>query len=280
MGEQGSRSVFSFTREKAETLAKQRPRGGDLKHAVREVLALPKIEGVPDYRIPRSSGSRKYPARASCTYLVETEPGIQAVLIRLSETTLTSRLPKGEKRAVLYIAHHSADAELRDEPLVAELLKSEPGAALFACDVRGIGDSQPDTCGVDQFLKPYGSHYFYAAHGVMQDMPLLGRRTFDVLRVIDLLVANGHEDIHLAGLGWGAQPATFAGLLSDHVKQVTLKHAPASFTEIAQAEDYQWPYAALLPAVLERLDLPQCYEALQEKKLSNLEPWGATNGMD
>jgi pimeloyl-ACP methyl ester carboxylesterase len=281
VSELNSRTVFSFTKEKSETLAKLRTgRRGDLKADIQKLLHLPPLQGVPDYRILRGSGSRKYPAKGFCTYAVETEPGIQAILTRLFGDSLTSRLPKGQKRAVLYVSHHSADAELREEPLVAELLKAEPEAAFFACDVRGIGDSRPDTCGVNQFLKPYGNHYFYAAHGVMQDKPLLGQRTFDVLRVIALLAANGHEEIHLAGRGWGAQPATFAALLSEHVKQVTLKHAPTSFAEIAETEDYKWPYGALLTDVLQSFDLPQCYAALQAKKLANLEPWGAENGMD
>jgi dienelactone hydrolase/pimeloyl-ACP methyl ester carboxylesterase len=281
VSELNSRTVFSFTKEKSETLAKLRAgRRGDLKADIQKLLHLPPLQGVPDYRILRGAGSRKYPAKGFCTYAVETEPGIQAIVTRLFGDSLTSRLPKGQKRAVLYVSHHSADAELREEPLVAELLKAEPEAAFFACDVRGIGDSRPDTCGVNQFLKPYGNHYFYAAHGVMQDKPLLGQRTFDVLRVIALLAANGHEEIHLAGRGWGAQPATFAALLSENVKQVTLKNAPTSFSEIAETEDYKWPYGALLPDVLQRFDLPQCYEALQAKKLANIEPWGAVNGMD
>lgn len=277
VSELGSRSVFSFTKEKAEKLASQ-PHP-NLKEAVRRQLMLPSMQSVPDYRIMRSSGSREYPLKECCTYAVETEPGIHAILTRLYDEALMSRLPKREKRAVLYISHHSADAELRDEPLITELLKVEPESAFFACDVRGIGDSQPNTCGVDQFLKPYGSHYFYAAHGIMLDKPLLGQRTFDVLRVITLLVANGHEDIHLVGRGWGAQVATFAALLNSNVRQVTLKNAPTSFKEIAQTEDYQWPYASLLYGVLEHFDLPECYEALKEKKLVNLEPWGATQGM-
>lgn len=284
VSELNSRTVFSFTKEKADGIDATRREGPgtpkEIHQAVRDVLRMPPLQGVPDYRIPRGSGARKYPAKQSCTYFVETEPGIEAVVIRLSNEPLTSRLPHGQKRAVLYISHHSADAELRDEPLVAALLKAEPDAAFFACDVRGIGDSQPDTCGVDQFLKPYGSHYFYAAHGVMQDKPLLGQRTFDVLRVISLLKANGHEEIHLAGKGWGAQVATFAALLSESVVQVTLKNAPTSYADIAKTEDYKWPYASLLPGVLLHFDLPDCYATLQSKKLANLEPWGAMNGMD
>jgi pimeloyl-ACP methyl ester carboxylesterase len=283
VSELNSRTLFSFTKEKAESLSKHlRPdqaASAGIDRLVLNLLKMPPLKGVPEYRIPRNSGVRKYPAKHSCTYLVETEPGIEAVVIRLDSEPLTSRLPRGQKRAVLYISHHSADAELRDEPLLADLFKAEPDAAFFACDVRGIGDSQPDTCGVDQFLKPYGSHYFYASHNNMLDRPLLGQRTFDVLQVIALLVASGHEEIHLAGKGWGAQLATFAGLLSKNVVQVTLKNAPASFEDIAGTEDYQWPLAAFLPGVLQHFDLPQCYQALQTNKLANLEPWGATDGM-
>jgi hypothetical protein len=280
VSELNSRTVFSFTKQKADALATSRSKPPiDLKEAIRSLLKMPPLQGVPDYRILRNSGARKYPAKGSCTYAVETEPGIQAILTRLFDGPLTSRLPHGQKRAVLYISHHSADAELRDERLVADLFQAEPDSAFFACDVRAIGDSQPDTCGSNQFLKPYGSHYFYAAHGVMLDKPLLGQRTFDVLRVIALLATNGHEEIHLAGKGWGAQPATFAALLSDHVVQVTLKNAVTSFQDIANTEDYKWPYAALLPGVLQHFDLPQCYEALQSKKLFNFEVWGAMDGM-
>jgi dienelactone hydrolase/pimeloyl-ACP methyl ester carboxylesterase len=280
----GSRTVSSFTREKADALSKhlysQKAASASLDRLVRNALKMPLLEGVPDYRILRTAGTRKYPAKGFCTYAVETEPGAQAILTRLFNAALISRLPRGQKRAVLYISHRSSDAELRDEPLIADLIKAEPDSAFFACDVRGIGDSQPNTCGVDQALKPYGNHYFYAAHGVMMDRPLLGQRTFDVLRVIALLAANGHEEIHLAGRGWGAQPATFAALLSDRVKQVTLKNAPVSFHDIATNEDYKWPYAALLPNALELFDLPQCYHALKSKKLVNMEVWTAADGMN
>ena len=40
---------------------------------------------------------------------------------------------------------------------MADLLKAEPQSTFYACDVRGIGESRPDTCGANQFLTPYGS---------------------------------------------------------------------------------------------------------------------------
>jgi hypothetical protein len=113
----------------------------------------------------------------------------------------------------------------------------------------------------------------------MLDQPLLGQRTHDVLRVIQVLAEAGHEEIHVAGKGWGALPAAFAALLSAGVTQVTLKNALSSFHEIAIHEDYQWPYAVMPFGVLEHFDLPDCYRALQAKKLQQLEPWGAGDGM-
>src|SRR6185369_15210109 len=165
------------------------------------------------FRILRPGAARGYPKRYAGTYAVETEPGIFALVYRLQDNPLMSRPPRGPKRALLYVSHQSADAELRDEPLIADLMRAEPESAVFACDVRGIGDSRPDTCGFNSFLQPYGSDFFYASHSIMLDRPYAGQRTYDVLRVLDWLKANGHEEIHLAARGWGAIPATFAALL-------------------------------------------------------------------
>ena len=209
---------------------------------------------------------------------METEPGIQALVTRLIDDQLMSRPPRGQTRAILYVSHRSADIELRDEALIEQLRKSDSDAAFFACDVRGIGDSQPDICGSNSFLDPYGSDYFLAAHGLMLDRPYVAQRTFDVLRVVDWLVDHGHTEIHLAGRGWGAIPAAFAALLSNAVKQVTLKNGLRSFTELAQSEDYRWPFANLLPGVLQSFDLPDIYQELQAKGIKNIEPWGEADG--
>ena len=278
----GSKMIMTFTREKAEALASRRPRlkSESLAASIRAVLKLPApSKNPPDYRILRTAGGRQYPTKNYCSYAVETSDQVHALVTRLSDETLTSRIPRGPKKAILYVSHRSADAELRDETLVKDLIAAAPDAAFFACDVRGIGDSQPDTCGPNQFLRPYGSHYFYAAYGLMLDQPLLGQRTHDVLRVIQLLTATGHSEIHLAGKGWGALPAALASVLSSSVGQVTLKNALTSFHEIAVHEDYKWPYAVMPFGVLKHWDLPDCYSALSAKNLRQIEPWGAADGM-
>jgi hypothetical protein len=265
VAELSSRTVFSFTAEKSRNLKRQRMtlNGDELKRVVVATLKLPAREGIPDYRILRPIANRRYPTRFATTYAVESEPGVFAVVTRLQQQSHLSR-------------PHSSDAELRDEPLVRELLEGQSGVPFFACDVRGIGDSRPDTCGVDQFLKPYGNDYFYAAHGIMLDRPYLGQKTHDVLRVLDWLADIGHRGIHLAGCGWGALPAALAALLSEQVEQVTLKHGLHSYENIAESEGYDWPLSALLPDVLVRFDLPDVYRALEAKRLRQLDFRGAT----
>jgi hypothetical protein len=277
VAELSSRTVFSFTSEKAKQLAQNRRSSDDmeLRVAVSKKLRLPERQGVPEYRILRPIGGRRYPTRFATTYAVETEPGLLATVTRLYDESHVSRPPRESSEAILYVSHHSADAELRDEPLVKEVISGKPKTPFFACDVRGIGDSRPDTCGVDQFLKPYGNDYFYAAHSIMLDRPYVGQKTFDVLRVIDWLAHLGHTEIHLVAKGWGTLPAACAGLLAGQVKAVTLKQALRSFDAIAQSEEYDWPLSALLPDVLAEFDLPDVYRALETKKLRLIDPVGA-----
>jgi pimeloyl-ACP methyl ester carboxylesterase len=175
------------------------------------------------------------------------------------------------------VAHHSSDAELRDEPLVGELLKGA-GVELFACDVRGIGESRPGTVGENQFLAPYGSDYFYAIHSLMLDRPYVGQKTYDLLRVLDWLKSLGRTQVHLVARGWGTLPGTFAALLSEMVTRVTLKHALTSYRAVAESETYRWPLSSLVPGVLGKFDLPDCYRALKGKGLRQIEPWGAEAG--
>lgn len=274
---ENNKTVFDFTLATAQEMAKSRKslRGEELQLAVRDVLKLPETPAkAPDYRIYRALGSRGYPTKSATAYAVNTEPGIQAISYRLMEERHASRPPQGGKRAILYVPHLSSDEELRSEPLIQELVAAEPETPFFTCDVRGIGETMPNTCGTNTFHSNYGNDYMYAIHSLMLDRPYVGQKTFDVLRVIEWLQLFGHSEVHVVGLGWGGLPATFASLLSDNVSQVTLKHALTSYQELAETEHYEWPLSTLLPNVLGAFDLPDCYAELQAKQLIQIDPWG------
>ena len=282
---EGTKAIYDFTRERSQQLAQQRKEtdGDALLAAVKNVLKIDVVKppqnqpakNWPPYRILRSRRTREYPKPYACTYAVQTEPRILAIVYMLSTESWYSRPPREGNRAVLYVAHRSSDLELQQEPLIKEVIEAEPDAKFFAMDVRGIGESQPNTCGGNSFDNPYGCDYFYAIHSLMLDRPYLGQKAFDVLHVLAWLASNGYDDVHLIGKGWGALAATFAALLADSVHQVTLQNSLESYRVVAESTQYDWPLATLAPNVLAHFDLPDCYRALEPKQLRQLDPWGA-----
>ncbi len=283
VSELGSRSVPSFTREISRQLAGRRSStisAKNLKKALIGLCGLPiklesgtairwegRLKPVPEFRILRNRSSRNYPKSHAIAYAVETEPGIRALVYRLSDERLYSRPPRSQTKAFLYVPHLSSDDELRNESLIAETIQSNPESVLYTCDPRGTGESQPVTCGPNSFLNPYGSDYFYSIHSIMLGHPYVGMKTFDILRVLEWVKIQQHIDIHLLANGRGCLPAVFAALLSDSVTQITLKGAPGSFSEIAETEAYDWPLSVFLPHVLKHFDLPDCYRELSAKGL-------------
>lgn len=270
-------SAFDFVREKSQRLGKSRRtlRGQELKDVLADSLKLSSREGIADYRIMRSQGNRGYVTAHSGNYVLETEPGISVLCIRLSEPELLSRVPRGPERALLYVAHKTADGELRNDVWLREFLEAQPkGTALFACEPRGIGDTKPQLS-TPEFAGKGGIDYFHSGLGMMFDRPMAGQRTFDVLRVLDWLQASGHREVHLVARGEGAIPGSFAALLHDGVTQVTLRHALRSYSEVAESETYRWPLSSFVPAALTKFDLTDIYRELGSKGLRQIDPAAA-----
>ena len=260
-----SRTVFAFTRDRAGQLAKRRESSvrPPLDVLVRRALRVRLPEEAPYARTLRNRSERRYPREHATTYVLETEPGIQALVIRLQDEQLLSRPPRGSGPATLYVAHHSSDAELRESPFTRGLV--EGSDAFYAVDVRGIGESRPDTTREDSFLTEYGSDYFYAVQGLMLDRSYIGGRVLDVLSAIRWLKRYGHDAVHLAASGWGTVPAQFAALLSPAVQRLTLHEALESYESICETERYEWPLSVFVPSVLGRFDLPEVREAIEER---------------
>lgn len=277
VGELNPVTEFSHGSERSKKLRASRPglSGDALRKRIAATLKLPAREGVCDFRIMRQPRPRGYPKRQQGEYLLETEPDIHVFVYRLNDSPIVSRPPRGPKRAVLYVSHQSADVELRSDPWLKEVVDSEKEAAFYTCDVRGVGESTPALSTPGNPAKG-GTDYLHAGYGLLFDYSTPAQRTYDVLRVLDWLASYGHEEVHLVARGWGAIPGTFAAVLHEHVTQVTLKHALASYAEVAETERYQWPLSALVPGVLLSFDLPDCYRELERKKLRQIEPASAT----
>jgi len=282
-----SRPVYSFTKEIADNLAKSR--GEVSGEKVTEYSAMVSVQesahsliSMPNrpmsYRILRPRPDNRLPLPYTTTYLLERPSASTSFLplYRLYDAPHYSRPPAQPNPAFLYISHDSADAELRDEPLVRELFAANPDAVWYACDVSGIGDSRPNTCGDNSYATPYGCDYFYASHGIMLGRDYVRRRIGDVLLALQFIAEARHENIHLVAKGYGAIPACFAAIIDGNVKQVTLKNALTSYGELAGTDIYKWPLSSFAPNILKYCDLPDVYRELKKKGLRLIQPLGPT----
>ncbi|RMF44378.1 MAG: hypothetical protein D6753_02735, partial [Planctomycetota bacterium] len=263
----GSKTVFDFTSQRAARLASERkPLGADeLVSQVRRLLKVPQLPATaPTYRILRPFSIAARSTFQATPYAVQTEPGIHAVVYGIFSERHYSRPVGHGNPAALYVAGASAYEELRRD---ADNCFPVGVEHRYTCDVRGIGESRPDTCGGSStYYTPYGNDYFYAAHGLMLGRSIVAQRTWDILRVAQFLRSVGHPQIHLTARGWGSIPATLAALLDPSIVTVEMSEAPESFTRIAQTPVYQWPLSSFIPGVLSIFDLPDCYRVLAETK--------------
>ncbi|MBN1400532.1 MAG: prolyl oligopeptidase family serine peptidase, partial [Anaerolineae bacterium] len=262
----GSRPIYALVAEKARKLQAERPRlgGADLETRLRELLTLPPRRGAPHYRVLRPTRIGEW---VYGRYAVETERGIRAILRKKMADPEIARSLDVSGPVHLFVPHCASEEDLQSDPLALDL---QAEGELYALDVRGLGESMPDEEG--GFWQVYGLDYMFHGHSLMFSESYLGRRVHDLLRTIDLLVAQGASRIELYGRGQGALLALFAACLHPAVAHVTLKNGPASYGEWAQAPLVAWPSANMVRGVLQHLDLDDCVEALGER-VTVVEPW-------
>jgi len=275
-----SLTIPEILKNKSIEIGKKRGKvsASNLKKALVEVLCLPEKFEVPDYRIYRGRKETLFPRPYVTDMFVETEPGIHNAVYRLTEENIYSRPHGSPKKAILYVSHLEMDDELINDEKIRGILSYHADQAIYTCDLRGIGQTQPNTH--VSYSIPYNREYFYGMLSNMMDEPLIGKRTYDLLCILNWLEKIDHTEITILGNGWGCQPATFASVLNKNVKKVILKNALSSYSDIAESTFYNWPVSAFPMNVLHHFDLPDCYRELERKNLEILGFWGAEADQD
>jgi pimeloyl-ACP methyl ester carboxylesterase len=268
-----SATTFGITSKVARDLAEHRQpvSGKALVEKVVQHLALPERKGPPHYRVLRQRVVWTKPTLRQHGFMVETEPGVLALLHAVVKSGAVYYFPEAAQ-ATLYVPHRSSLQEI----ILGQAPAVPDGGIQFAVDVRGMGEltgrTQKDDG--DDFFHYYHSDYMYANHGLMLSEPYCGRRVYDLLRVLDLCEWNGYREIHLVGRGMGAITAAFAAIVHPVVKQVTLHNALLSYHELTQTERYAWPLSAMVFDVLHHFDLSDCLRELAAaKELTIIDPW-------
>ena len=107
----------------------------------------------------------------------------------------------------------------------------------------------------------------------MLDRPYVGQRTHDVLRVLDWLAASGTRGPPgRQGLGRAAGHVRRAAL--DRGRAGDAQERPDLLPGDRRIEGLRLAAVGAPAGRAAAFDLPDCYRALAEKKLRQIEPWG------
>lgn len=303
-----SRSVFSFTREMAQSLPPEAAPPGCVRDAkifqhdtrllLRDLISLPAASSLPPavgggsavspvgrtlptVAVGASAVSPVGLARSTVAVgprvetgapdlerrteriVFESEPGILVPTLVCHPRSASSPSP-----AIIYVHEEGKDHEADEGELIQTLV--EEGYMVFAPDVRGVGETRSDDA-VGQSYPRMGveGHHFYA-YGMLGES-LLGRRVFDVLRLLDLIGLREDVDqnrISIAGAGMGGLLALFAGALDLRISAVACEGMPLSYKSIATTEYYCHHPRLFIPGVLRVCDLPQIAAAIAPRQLA------------
>lgn len=263
--------VSDFTKENAENIRNKRKKKNnkEIKKLIQTMLNISRTNTVPNYRVLRPKNQMDVLKCVISRFAIETEPGIQGILHVINRSPEAYfDIPK-ENKITVYLPHLSTIEDI-EQKLTDKFI---PDEMFFSYDFRGIGESLPVTCNMDDFFSPYGSNYFYASTGLMLGEQFLGRKIYDVLSLILLLKKKGYKEINLAGRGLGSIVAAFAGFVSDDINEITLINALLSYHECTQTTICKWPVSHFVYNVLNYFDLPDIYKNLSNKNLKITDPW-------
>ena len=254
------KSIHALANEELDRLvAARRPLAGEeLRRLVAEKLHLQSTIPVPYCRKLRVSPmDGNNPAMAVFSrFALESEPGILTI-VKIWDREYHFHFP--ESGAItLYVPHQDS---------ATELLPTPPDGTVAGVDVRGLGESLPQTCDREEpsFFVPYGREYHYDSMSQLFGTSLLAERVRDLLSAVAYAKSQGIGEIRLAGRGIGAVIATLAALLSDDVRSLKLFDAPESWAAMVRDRVTLWPQSVMPEGILKDADLPEIWEALRQR---------------
>ncbi|MBP5640445.1 MAG: prolyl oligopeptidase family serine peptidase [Victivallales bacterium] len=257
----GSRPIYELVGDMARDAAAKRRVPATLaewKAMVTNLLQLPERKGVPHFRIPRAyvDADKNVWSR----YAIETEKyGVRAILKKRLVDNCAQTLDV-EEDVHVFLPNFSTETDAATNDWVKGL---NPGGALYAIDARGIGESMMEEERDNGFLQGYGTDFMMYCFGTMFGESYFGRRVYDVLRTLDLLVAEGAKTIHLHGLGMGALLALYSALLHDNVMSVEEHSSWETYESWITSSVIDLPSSSVVRGVLNHFDLPDLRNAVK-----------------
>jgi cephalosporin-C deacetylase-like acetyl esterase len=240
-------AITALARQAAQALPPARPLPGsaedwarqrrDLLDQVQHLLGpIPERTLVAD-RITHQALHRGYFFER---VVFESEPGIDVPALFVAPADWKAYLP-----VVIYVDEWGKENGLSHG--VVELLVKR-GCAVFAVDVRGVGETA-------------ATDFEATTNALMMDRPLFGQRVYDVLRAVDCLWRRIYIGVQIdkgriacLGRGVGGLLALYAAALDERIAAAAVHEAPLSYQDLI-LEQPAFPPGVFLFDVLNHYDL-------------------------
>lgn len=150
------------------------------------------------------------------------------------------------------------NAQAHEDGLYHQLASN--GVSVCAVDIRGIGDTRPETGGGNpEYQIPHEAEEEYAWASLILGKPLLAQRITDILAVVRALKNNPEtagSAIAVAARGHLTVPALFAFQASGDIQSLYLSGGLVSFQSVLETEVYKQPLSNFAWDLFRCTDLP------------------------
>ncbi|MHB9131188.1 MAG: alpha/beta hydrolase family protein [Armatimonadota bacterium] len=254
----GSRPIYTLIAEAAQHITEERgPIDSEqLPDNIRRALHMRTPTHVPHHRrLCMTRDQRVCTTQQVFRFVIESKPGILIVLRHVCHDGNPFRM-KPDPCVHLYLPNISSQADLDHADTMAGM------DDFWALDVRGLGEGMHSAADVRAIC---GCEYMVTEYAVLYHETLLGDRLFDVLNAVNLLRAEGANEIHLYGHRQGAILALLTAILDPGIASVASWEAPESFLAMACSPFTNWPAVNFPRGVLRYFDLPDVRRTLEAR---------------
>jgi cephalosporin-C deacetylase-like acetyl esterase len=266
----GGETVYTLNRKRAEEVI--RKRSGVDTAAVRRLIAFEpragKVTALPYGTLDKKSFRIE-------KLIYESEPGI------LIPAVLYAPAADGRKPGIIMAdGRGKANTASEAEKLVAS------GAIVLCIDLRGLGETRPETATKGSDWTRYFGDFDSAMTGLLIGRPLVGMRTMDVQQGVNLLSARADIDperIYAIGRGPAAVPVLHAAALEARIKKVALDGMLVSYKSAVQANVHQQVFENVVRGALTAYDLPELAASMSPRPvwiIDAVNPMGQPLGIE
>ncbi len=138
------------------------------------------------------------------------------------------------------------------------------GISVYAADVRGIGDLQPEfSPGAPGYEREHQQMSEYAWASWILGHSLLAQRVEDILALVSAI-----GSVAIAARGELTVPALCAAAVEPRIEKLYLSEHLHSWRSVVETEHYSHPSTSFVPGILKHTDLPRIAAAVSPRTIT------------